>query len=69
MKLDINKRTLWCAFLEQPTEAEIKEVANTMKGGKAYLFKDSDGLLIMRNKRRLSDFQKKHETFLNSVKL
>lgn len=67
MKQDINKRTLWTAFLKPPTDADIKEAASTMKNGKAYLFKDNDGLMIMRNRRRLNDFEKKNETFIKQI--
>lgn len=67
MKMDISKRTLWTAFLQPPTDEDIKEAANTMKGGKAYLFKDDNGIMIMRNRRRLNDFEKKHETFVKAI--
>ena len=67
MKFDINKLTLWAAFLTEPTETEIQETANKMKGGRAYLFVDNDGLKIMRNKRRLNDFAAKRETFIRKV--
>lgn len=67
MAKDISKRTLWTAFLEPPTDADIKEAASQMKGGKAYLFKDDNGLMIMRNRRRLNDFEKKHEIFVRAV--
>lgn len=67
MKKDINKRTLWTAFLEPPTEADIKQAASAMKDGKAYLFKDNDGLMIMRNRRRLNEFEKKNETFVRKI--
>lgn len=67
MKKDINRRVLWAAFLKPPTEDQIKDAANTMKGGKAYLFKDKNGLMVMRNRRRLNEFEKKYETFVKRI--
>lgn len=66
-KFDIKKLTLWAAFFDTPSEEEIQATANTMKGGRAYLFKDADGLLVMRNRRRLNDFEIKRETFVRKV--
>ena len=63
----LSKTTLWTAFLKEPTETEIQEAANKMKGGRAYMFKDSDGLLILRNKRRLNDYAAKFETFVKTI--
>ncbi len=68
MKIDLNKLTLWTCFLKpDPTEQEIQEAANRMKGGKGYLFKDNEGLLEMYNKRRIGDFAARNKTFVKRV--
>lgn len=69
MKRNINKRTIWTAFLKPPTEAEILEAANTMKDGKAYLFRDDDGLMILRHRRRLNEFTAKREIFIKRIEV
>lgn len=67
MKKDINKRTLWTGFLKPATEAEIQEAANTMKDGKAYLFKNEDGLLEIYNKRHPGEYAERHITFIRKI--
>lgn len=67
-KFDINKLTLWTSFLNpDPAPEEIQQAANTMKGGKGYLFKNDDGLLEMYNKRRIGDYAARNKTFVKRI--
>jgi hypothetical protein len=67
MKLDINRLTLWTAFLKTPNNEEIQQAANEMKGGKGYLFRDENGNLEMYNRRRLNDYAARNKTFIKRI--